>query len=127
MAIKRDKNMPKPQSAVPRKAPSVIKTATKVPKKQMIKARPAVISELYEMEPLLLKEGWEKKSQENKGQDLVITFIKDEYSRFIITCEPLHITWRRFDVNENGEMIRKSLILGVIHYDIKKLEYLKFI
>lgn len=96
-------------------------------KRQIIKARPAVITELYEMEPSLLKAGWKKKDEKDEGQNIVITFLKGKYSRFIITCEPLHITWRKFEVNENNEMIRKSLILGVIHYDIRKVEYLKFI
>lgn len=98
-----------------------------VPKRPIIKSRPSVITELYEMEPNLLKKGWMKKSEDENGNDIVITFHKGQNSRFVITCEPLHITWRKFTLDKNGEMIRRSLILGIIHYDIKKDEYLKYI
>jgi len=98
------------------------------PKRQIIKARPSVISELYEMEPALLKKGWKKISEEEKGQDIVITYHRGEASRFVITCEPLHITWRKFTLSKkDGTMLRRSLVLGVIHYDIKKEEYLNYI
>jgi hypothetical protein len=97
-----------------------------VPKKQMIKARPVVVSELYHMEPNLLNAGWEKGETIERENDYTIIFTKDDFF-FTITCEPLHITWRKFSKNEDGAMNRQSLILGVIHYDIKKEEYLNYI